>query len=239
MGSPHTIHHHTLGLNTSRSIDPLVGWQRNCFEADLFGTPTERPAGTVNSRTPFGHELPVSDLIWQSALQATAHGLKPNLHEVLIQDAHYHAATGEYRRLVLDAANACENLKERVFETLWVNTNQGAYRRGKVLSGYDLPKHLDMDIKQLCGRSFKQEVPTAYVEVKRLWDARGNVAHGEDAFYREDNRRIDVSEQNANDLVKGAAACLEWLAALIRGNLTTAGKRRLTVLRCTPGFYGA
>jgi hypothetical protein len=92
----------------------------------------------------------------------------------------------------------------------------GHYRRGKVLSGYDLPTHLDRDVKTLSGRTFKEAIPSAYEQVEGLWEARGNVAHGEHAFYRTSGRRIDISDENANDFLNGARACLEWLAALIK-----------------------
>jgi hypothetical protein len=60
----------------TRGIDPLVGWQMNCFEIDSFGTPAEDTIGTAAARTLFGHERLVSDQIWQSALQSTERGLK-------------------------------------------------------------------------------------------------------------------------------------------------------------------
>ena len=141
----------------TRSIDPLVGWQRNFFKCDEYGKPAEDPIASGAARSPSGHERPISELLWNQALAATARGDDPELHDVLMADAYFHAVTSEHRQLVLDAAAACESLKERVIEKLWLQAHGGIYRRGKVLRGYDLPRHLDKDLHQICGRSFRVE----------------------------------------------------------------------------------
>jgi hypothetical protein len=129
-------------------------------------------------------------------------------------DAHFHAVTSEHRQLVLDAAAAIESLKERVFEKFWSESNDGVYRRGKVLAGYDLPRHLDKDLYRICGRSFKVEQPKAFRAIEWLWDARGNVAHGDGAFYREQGVRINVTDDNGRQLLSAARTCIQWLSQL-------------------------
>ena len=111
----------------TRSIDPLVGWQRNTFKCDEYGKPLERPGAVAAARTPTGNERPISELLWNQALVSTQRGDDPDLHDVLMADAHFHAVTSEHRQFVLDAAAAIENLKERVFERLWSESHDGIY----------------------------------------------------------------------------------------------------------------
>lgn len=198
----------------TRSIDPLLGWQWNSFRCDKYGKPMAPPDADVAARTPSGHERPISEITWNQALAATECGDDPEFHEVLMLDAHFFAVTSEYRQLVLDASTACENLKERVIKKLWSASHDGVYRRGKVLKGYDLPAHLDKDLQKICGRSFKDEKSDAFRSIEWLWDARGNVAHGEGAFYRDQGVRVNVSDDNAKQLLNAARTCINWLYQL-------------------------
>ena len=131
-----------------------------------------------------------------------------------MEEAYFHGATSEYRQLVLDAATACESLKERVIEKLWSESHNSTYRRGNVLKGSDLPRHLDRDLHRICGRSFRVEQPKEFRGIKWLWDARGNVAHGEGAFYREQGVRVNVADDNAKQLLNAARTCIHWLRQL-------------------------
>jgi len=47
----------------NRSIDPIVGLQRNAFASDKFGQPLEMPYGGCGARTPNGIEKAVTNNI--------------------------------------------------------------------------------------------------------------------------------------------------------------------------------
>jgi hypothetical protein len=83
----------------TRSIDPLVGWIRNSFRCDESGKILGGPDAPVAARTPTGHERPISEPLWIQALASAERGDNPDLHDVLMLDAHFHAVTSEHRHL--------------------------------------------------------------------------------------------------------------------------------------------
>ena len=125
-------------------------------------------------------------------------------------DAEYFASTGDFRRMVLDAAIACEIEKDKSFECLWRCNRTGQYRRGKAQSGYELPRLLDADLERLAGKSLRVDEPEVFERIQNLWNARGNVAHGEPAQFRTTSG-IEAVSSHSRQLLDGAASCVQWL----------------------------
>lgn len=198
----------------SASTDPLLGWLRNEFPIDRFGKPTGELMAGGKARVPRGTERPINASMWQKAISLSEKGVVPPLSDQLLLDAEYFAASGDFRRFVLDAAAACEIAKDEAVERLWAKHKTAPFRRGKALTGYDLGKHLDAQMRDICGRSLRDDNPIVFRKIQLLWDARGNVAHGEDAFYRDDSAVIKVSDEIAYELLVAAELCVQWINAL-------------------------
>jgi hypothetical protein len=77
--------------------------------------------------------------------------------------------------MILDAASACELLKDIVVEKLWSKKNKGRYKRGRLLPDYDITEHLDIPIKSLYGRLYKEEDSVNQEFIANVWDARCNI----------------------------------------------------------------
>jgi hypothetical protein len=159
-------------------------------------------------------ELPLTHDLWARALALTESATDPPLPKQLLLDARYFVACSDRRRFVLDAAAACEVAKEMAVERVWQTKNKGPYRRSKVLSRYDLPKHVDESLRVICGRSLLDEQPNVFADIERLWDARGNVAHGEGAYYRTTGVRVEIDDPKALEILASAEACVRWLDSL-------------------------
>ena len=177
----------------------------------LFETVGLRTAG----RTFNGTERPVDAGIWSQALSDIERGIDIPAPALLLLDAQFHRAVGDYRRFVLDASTAAEVSKDEAYERLWPVFGDGSrFKRGKMLHGYDLDLHVDEDLKRYAGRSYREEYPQYFRAVEDLWDARGNVAHGKIPFFRRDGATIPVDADHASRLSAAAAHLVDWLDQL-------------------------
>ncbi len=84
-------------------------------------------SGEARMRIPSGKEKLIDADIWNIAINDLKAGTQVPVYELLLLEAHYFHATGDLRQAVLDADNACEQLKEIVFEKLWLGRNPGKF----------------------------------------------------------------------------------------------------------------
>jgi hypothetical protein len=141
-------------------------------------------------------------------------GSTPPETALILLDAYYFAATGEYRRSVIDAATACEQAKDNLFERKWRERSSESFKRGRVLTGYDLPDHLSTDVKRMTQRSYDVEYPKQFSVIKSLWSARGNIAHGGTLTYRTGETNTEVTRPEATCFGAAARHCVAWLESL-------------------------
>lgn len=153
-------------------------------------------------------EKPVNAAFLSEAMRRAVVSEPVPLYEETYADARYHLALGDDRRAVVDAAIACEQTRDFVFDHLVMRAHGRPLRPGKDLKGNDMRNHLDRDLKTVAGVSLKEQQPAIYAQIETLWKARNRIAHGRDASLQ----RTDTLA-----LVKGARECIDWLAAGIPG----------------------
>lgn len=196
------------------SVHGLVGHLRNVFPIRDRGEPLALPEGRTRGRTVDGDELPIEPIIWEASLGDLEQGITPPLYLELLLDGRYFGSIGDYRRAVVDLAMACEQAKDLAFERLWTTSSPGApFHRGRVMSGYDLPEHLDRDLKRF-SHSYKEQHPDKFATLSELWDARGNIVHQGTAIFRRAGVGIEVDENACQNFVRGASHCVQWLESL-------------------------
>lgn len=164
-----------------------------------------------------GDEKAVDDAMWQLTINEVEMGAIAPLYDLLMLDARYFAITSDIRRSVLDAAVACEQARDVHFERLWCTKTGGSpYKRGRVISGNNLPDHLSRDLLKLTNntRSYEKEYPPEFATIKNLWDSRGNVAHGKPAQYIEAGKSHVIDGSKAVEFSKTAEHCARWLESL-------------------------
>lgn len=161
-----------------QAMDGLFGTVRNAMGVDERGSPTQQPYGSLTVNFYPWKEKSVDNSIWTDALDAVRRREQPGLEAQLFLDGRYFRLAQDYRRMVLDLATACEFAKDRAVERIWRARTKAPFRRGRVLTGYDLSQHVSTSLDAFCQRNFASEYPNDFVLIEKLWAARGTIAHG-------------------------------------------------------------
>ncbi len=197
------------------SVHPLQGLVRASISIDLKGRALSRPNPMAAGYGLRGDERPVTSEISRECIDLALNGAPPSFRHQLLLDGRYHVASRDLRRGVLDLATACEFAKEELFEAIWRSRAGGAYRRGRLISGFDLPKHLGVDLARF-GPSLEADLPEVYSDLSRLWALRNQVAHGQSPVLRGHTGTIGLDRDMAHELAGAAQAVVEWIDSRIR-----------------------
>lgn len=195
-----------------KSIEPLIGSLRSSFKISQMGAPVDYPSATTGARTPFGFERTITQEIWTESHSRALKKQAPPEESMLLLEAHYQISTSDFRAAILSSAMACEIVKERVIENLWHSRYPNEnYKRGKALKGYDLPAHLDRDMKELSGESFQEHNPAAHRNIETLWRLRNKVAHGRELIAQASAKSKKVDEEKMLSILESCKEVIIWL----------------------------
>lgn len=171
----------------------------------------------VGIRTLNGYEKFLDAAIWEQSVKDTFFRIEPPAHWIQILDAQYFLSIDDIAQAGFMAASGCDILKERTFETLWQRTHPGqmysASQRRHMISGWQLPEHIDTGLNSLIGHTYKAEHPQEWHNIYQLWEVRNNVAHGKSPAFG-----TPPSTPTDNDITRFIASArhlLSWLEALI------------------------
>lgn len=197
-----------------QSLRGIIGFNSGIgFHIDINGNPISCPINRIDVSGEFiGDELPIDSNIWNTITDDLMNGSQPPISEILMLDAKHHFASRDFRRFVLDAATACEYVKDETFKRLWGTKSSTEFNRDVVLGSWDMSKHLDVKLKNHFGISYKEEHPSHWKEIQNLWDARGNVSHGSLCAYGKP--QIIIDRDKAKDILHSALHCISWLKSL-------------------------
>ena len=159
-----------------------------------------------------GDEKPIDLNMLNEIVNDLTSDNQPPISEILMLDAKHHFASRDYRRFVIDAATACEYVKDDAFIKLWSARYSTVFDRDTVLGKWHLANHLDVKLKKHFGISYKDAHPLHWEQVNNLWDARGNVSHGGLCAYG--SPPIVIDRDKAKDMLISALHCAEWLSSL-------------------------
>lgn len=159
--------------------------------------------------------LALTENIWEKVINKLAFSEEPDIVKSLVLDAYSFMVSSNYSRMVLSLAWALEIYRDQIIEYIWNKTRSSeTFRLGKVLDGNNLTKHLDYQMKQFCGESFKEVKPQEFEEVCNLWNTRNHVAHGKNAFYFREQSRVNLSKENSLKIYDATQSCIKWLFSL-------------------------
>lgn len=198
-----------------RSMDFIIGFIRNAApftESDILIEPSEclLRVSTIN-----GDELPVNGDLWSSVIKDMVNKTEVPAFHYMILDAYYYAYTGDIKGAIINAATACEQAKDLTFERLWKKLKgNDSFKRGKVLSGYDLPDHISHDLEAFGSYSYSKLFPDEFNQIEDLWNARGNIAHGGPNMFWRDRKKNYIDRQLGIQLVKASDRCIKWLQGI-------------------------
>jgi hypothetical protein len=198
-----------------RSSDALLRYDRSGFDIDWNGAPIgSNPQGITHARIPFGFESGINNEIWMACIEAAVRGVETPMYEMSLLDAFYFVAASDLRSAVMQASSALEQAIESCCSLIWERNNLGKFRRG-CLTGRNVTVHLSRDLDRYLGRSFEHEFPHSFVLLRRLWRARGDVAHGRPLQSSAASHSPDLIEDlECEQMVRAVRTALKWLQTL-------------------------
>lgn len=162
-------------------------------------------------------ERPLTPAMFSAACASIASGSEVPAHWDLFFDAVYFSIhRQDWRRALLDACIACDLAV--VYDAIRAGQAVGkpelAVRHA--LSDRDLLKNLREGLPNLFGPAadYSQNHTSDYDLIRRLWSARGSIAHGHVPTTGTFGRAFVPSRSEAADLILAAMRLLDWLKNL-------------------------
>jgi hypothetical protein len=201
----------------TRTTDGLFSPGGTSFPIDHQGAPVSGSVRQIASMQSLsGFEQLVNKDVWELAINDIQSGTKVPIHEVLLLDANHSLSIADLRQVVIQAASACDIVKENTCERLWIAANPGGTydnrQRKALMKGWDLREHF----KKVLARVFRHDYRALHVEHWRtlcnLWEARNRVAHGDHNTFG--SPPVEVTRNHARDFLRTARHCVDWLLSL-------------------------
>lgn len=185
-----------------QSVHPLVGYLRNAAPISKRGEILEEPWANVSGEAVGAEVRPINQSVWEASLDRASKDIAPCPVEEMYMIGRYAKSAKEYGQMILHFAMACELGRDTALSRLWSKKgNKSAFKKSRMITGYNLPKHLDQDFENLFGRSFKSHDSASFEAIVRLWRARNEVAHGV-------SPSVDELKFNYVEPVRN---CISWL----------------------------
>jgi hypothetical protein len=170
----------------------------------------------------FGFERPLDAPTFQWVCDAVTDGQHPPLHRDTFYDAIYWYARRDYRRSILDAAVACEQIRDGLVEGVAHAMGISPRQARKSLVSDDLRENLDNGFREGYQLSFRAADAEAYEAVCQLWIARGNIAHGRPPVVPTGSTPRTPTEDDYRRWLLACFKLVGWYEEIDWENLTTA-----------------
>lgn len=163
-----------------------------------------------------GLERPLDLQIFRSIRGNLTNGRESRLSRELFLDGIYFHSIGDVRRALLDLAIGAESAVGEQYSKLVAPGGVTKSAVDKVL-GDKFERRISLGAEKLFGRSFAVEQPEEYTWVRRLWFARGNIAHGAEPNVRMPEGLRVVTHADVLPIIKAVLELLKWLETLPEG----------------------
>ena len=179
-----------------RPSEHLTGNCHVTLDADANGV-TLIPSPTCRQTRPFENTQRLSPTIWGSLFDDLAADRKVSTPHLLESDAVYFYAIKEFRISLITLATAFESARDLLSERLRIS-----------FKGTDILKHLSVNLESRAGRNLETENADLYEFLKRVWIARGNLAHGRNLLWG--SAGVQFGDQPAEHFFQPAKRLLDW-----------------------------
>lgn len=156
------------------------------------------PSPRCRQTRPFEGTQRLSPSLWASIFSDLRNGGLVSTPRLLESDAVYFYAIREFRISLITLATAFESSRDILSD-----------RVGKRFKGTDITKHLSTNLDAGLGRNLAREKPDLYEFLKRVWIARGNLAHGRPLVWGATGAQF--GDQSAEHFFDPAKQLLNWL----------------------------
>lgn len=149
----------------------------------------------------------------ESLLDALRNEMLPSLHEEFLCSARTEIIEGNIRRAVLEMAICCEVfVKSNLFSGSLVSSAVFDYLSRQRKIEVSVPELLHHPVKEVWGRSFKEDNLEDWKNISYLFNARNRVAHSGVCEFRNDKgNRYDVDEFIVEDWWDSLEKMFSWL----------------------------
>jgi len=186
------------------------------IDADGFLVGQDCRAGAIVEPR-IGIERPLEEAAFSSACASLAGGGTVPAHWDMFYDALYFSIHQEdWRRALLDACIACDLAV--IYESIRAGRDLGkpepVVRHS--LSDRNLLVNLEKGLPAIFGQNanYSETQRSDFKLIRRLWKARGSIAHGQAPATGDFGRGFMPSREEAADLILAAMRLLAWLAGL-------------------------
>lgn len=149
-----------------RSSESLTGNLHVLFELQN-GSLYASPIPTCRQTSPFSGTQRLSALQWQEIIGFVHKGERPSPRHSFLADAVYFYLLKDFRVSLITLATAFESARDILSD-----------KRNLRFNGSDLIRHVSREMDRQTGRSLERDDGDAFEFLKRVWIARGHLAHG-------------------------------------------------------------
>ena len=201
----------SYALSSSGAFPIVINTQRLPIKTTIRLLPVISTCGL------FGDEAILTESLWiECSTQACLDDVNVPVYDFLLLEAKYFLGVKDIRQTILEASSAVDICKEITFQRLWCAKHPGKLydesKRFDLLRNMNYPKHLDFKFQNHFHRSYKQEHPHEWTEIKNLYDTRNNIAHGGHNEYGAPPVVVDYDV--CRKFVLAADHCVSWLLNL-------------------------
>jgi hypothetical protein len=160
--------------------------------------------------------------IWDFSLTHLASKIYPKIYRTLLMDAIYYITNGDYRRVILDLANALDTAVDNSFYNIWLKKGMGTpgnFSRKVFIKDIPVKEGLKFNSKSNIpllishiakfvseGRSFEAEFQDDFIMVDEFWNKKRNfIAHGS---------MKSISNKELTEYLISIERCVNWLETL-------------------------
>lgn len=121
----------------------------------------------------------------------------------------YHAFASEERTSAcVLACAAIESARDHILE------KNGKKKSDLKTSDTDLLKHLSTGMNNVFERNYEIEEPIGFANLKSLWIARGDAAHGRLAYWRHGETQLQLQDLELPIFVSAVSSAMRWIFSL-------------------------
>lgn len=176
---------------------------------------------------PRSFEIPkaLDEEIWWALLRDMKDSFVPPSYDSRLLDSYYFCAVKDAEAATLALAQALEVARTEHLNRVgrqvhgdpdWDIGEFILDRKDLGRNRWALHRHLD-DIPReasLCRSSFRDSAPEHWRNIGRLWETRGNVAHGHEASFQEDGQVVTCHTGHVSQWMTSVREAIAWLEGL-------------------------
>ncbi|HEX6041065.1 hypothetical protein [Longimicrobium sp.] len=187
---------------------------RAALSINELGEPLNQLYGYATNIGTLGYERLLDETIFTRVCQAFAIGRDIPISAGAFLDSIYSHSLQNTRQSLFEASIACESAIQEAAAHHAATLQVPVEELERSLKGSDLLFNLDRGVKSILGRSFREDCPEQYDWIRKLWAARGRVAHGKSALIVHDGQRRTPTPEDRVAMIHSVHRLFFWFQSI-------------------------